>query len=221
MAHSVRILSIEQVARNVHRYTVEKPSGYRFEPGQATELSIDREGLREDKHPFTFTSLNDAETLEFTIKSYFDHDGMTKKLWDLAPGDSLILRDVWGTITYSKPGVFIAGGAGVTPFIAILRQLNKDGKLAGNRLFVSNRTDDDIILRREFEAMDGLNPLWTVTDDQKSPLCHDRIEEAFLKREIKDFSRPFYLCGPDGMVKDLRATLEKLGAQPDAVTFEK
>jgi predicted ferric reductase len=41
----------------------------------------------------------------------------------------LIIRDVWGAIEYKGEGVFIAGGAGVTPFIAILRQLQADDKL--------------------------------------------------------------------------------------------
>jgi ferredoxin-NADP reductase len=32
--------------------------------------------------------------------------------------------------------VFIAGGAGVTPFIAILRQLQADDKIANNKLIL-------------------------------------------------------------------------------------
>jgi predicted ferric reductase len=44
------------------------------------------------------------------------------KIRKLKHGDELIIRDVWGAIEY-KGEVFIAGGAGVTPFIAILRQL--------------------------------------------------------------------------------------------------
>ncbi|WP_423065424.1 FAD-binding oxidoreductase [Devosia sp. CN2-171] len=224
MQQSVKILNIQKVTHNVRRYVLEKPKGYVFESGQATELSIDRDGYREKKNPFTFTALNDWDHLEFTIKSYFYHDGVTKALWELSPGDRLILRDPWGTITYRGPGVFIAGGAGVTPFIAILRQLQADGKLAGHRLVVSNRKADDIILREEFEAMadDGLEVTWTVTDDPTaSGLLHERINEAFIKRHIRDISQNFYLCGPDPMVKELRETLEGLGASTEALTWEK
>ena len=123
---SVKILDIADVTHNVRRYTLEKPAGYSFKPGQATEVSLDEEGWRDKKHPFTFTALADAPNLEFTIKSYFDTggDGVTERLYGYKPGQSLILRDVWGTITYKGPGVFIAGGAGVTPFIAILRDLH-------------------------------------------------------------------------------------------------
>ena len=220
MSVSVKILNIELVTHNVRRYTLEKPAGFHFEPGQATDVSIDEDGFRERKNPFTFTALNDAPNLEFTIKSYLDHDGVTKHLWDLKPGDRLILRDPWGTITYKGPGVFIAGGAGVTPFIAILRDLHSRRKLRGHTLIVSNRTEADIILREEFEKMGGLNIIWTVTDDPDSSLLHDRIDKQFLQRQITDFSQNFYVCGPDKMVAELRETFRGLGANPSAVTFE-
>lgn len=224
MQHSVEIVKIRQVTHNVRSYRLERPDGYRFEPGQATDLSIDRDGYRTRKNPFTFTGLAEWAELEFTIKSYFDHDGVTRALWELSPGDHLILRDPWGTITYKGSGTFIAGGAGVTPFIAILRRLRADGRLAGHRLIVSNRTAGDIILRDEFEAMagEGLEVTWTLTDDASAAgVLHERIDAAFLGQHVRDMAQNFYLCGPDPMVKDLRAALEGLGASADAVTWEK
>ena len=132
MQHSVKILDIADVTHNVRRYTLEKPEGYSFKPGQATDVSLDEDGWRDKKHPFTFTALTDAPNLEFTIKSYFNtgEDGVTERLYGYKPGQSLVIRDVWGTITYKGPGTFIAGGAGVTPFIAILRDLHHRRKLA-------------------------------------------------------------------------------------------
>ena len=224
MPQSVAILDIENVTHNVRRYRLEKPPGFTFEPGQATEVSIDREGWRERKSPFTFTALAEWDDLEFTIKSYLDHDGVTNALYYLEPGDRLLLRDVWGTITYKGAGTFIAGGAGVTPFIAILRRLHADGKIAGHRLIVSNRTEKDIILRDEFEAMQGLDVLWTLTDapdSNSAHIVHERIGDEFLKRHIHDVSQNFYVCGPDQMVKDLRAALTGLGATADALVWEK
>jgi ferredoxin-NADP reductase len=43
--------------------------------------------------------------------------------------------------------VFIAG-AGVTPFIAILRQLQAENKIANNKLIFTNKTANDIILKK-------------------------------------------------------------------------
>lgn len=217
----VQILKTEMVTHNVRHYRVEKPKNFRFGPGQATEVSIDKPDWANLKRPFTFTSLQEEPTLEFTIKSYRDHPGVTNALWSCEAGDHLLLRDVWGTIQYKGPGTFIAGGAGVTPFIAIIRDLNAKGGLAGNRLIVSNQTERDIILRDEFEAMDGLEVMWTVTGGPKSKLLQERIDTDFLRRHVTDFGRHFYLCGPDAMVKDLRASLTELGADVSAVTWEK
>jgi len=41
----------------------------------------------------------------------------------LVKEDELILHDVFGAISYMGEGVFIAGGAGITPFISIFRYL--------------------------------------------------------------------------------------------------
>ena len=220
---SVEILDIADVTHNVRRYTLERPAGYAFKPGQATDVSLDEEGWREKKHPFTFTALADAQNLEFTIKSYFNTggDGVTERLYGYKPGQPLLIRDVWGTIAYKGPGTFIAGGAGVTPFIAILRDLHQRRKIGGHTLIASNRTEADIILRDEFEAMAGLEVIWTVTDDPQSDLPHDRVDARFLKAHIRDFAQNFYLCGPDPMVKDLRETLTGLGASVEHVTWEK
>jgi propane monooxygenase reductase component len=220
MVHTVRILKVEPVTHDVRRFTVEKPDGFRFEPGQATLVSINRPEWRKEKHPFTFTSLNDWPNLEFTIKIYSDHDGVTNQLDKLGPGDELLIRDPWGTIQYKGPGYFIAGGAGVTPFIAILRQLQKDGRLAGNTLLFSNKTSRDIILRDEFEAMAGLECVFTVTDEPDPSLEGRRIDRHFLEEKITDFGKHFYVCGPAQMVEDIKGHLGALGGRADAIVFE-
>ena len=217
----VKILSIEQITHNVKRFRYEKPQGYSFMPGQATDVSINKAGWKDEKRPFTFTCLNNLPYLEFTIKIYTDHNGVTNELGKLRPGNELIIREEWGAIAYKGEGYFIAGGAGITPFIAILRQLKKDNKLAGNKLFFSNKTADDIILCEELKEMLGDNAIFITTDDTATGYDHRRIDEAFLKQEVTDFSKHFYVCGPDKMIKDINAVLTKLGAKPDAVVFEK
>lgn len=221
MDHIVRIIAIESVTHNVRRYVIEKPDGFIFEPGQATDVSINEQKWEKELRPFTFTCLNTDHYLEFTIKSYNDHEGVTHRLGQLNIGDELIVRDVWGAITYKGPGYFIAGGAGITPFIAILRQLNKDGKLKGNTLFFSNQTDDDIILHDELKAMPGLKVHFTTTKQKGGKNDHRKIDKAFLEAEVKDFKKHFYVCGPDQMVKDISDTLAELGAKADSIVFEK
>ena len=221
MEEIIKIKEVIQRTHDVKSFRCEKPEGYHFIPGQATEVSINKDGWKEEKRPFTFTSLNGDADLEFTIKRYSDHNGVTNELHTLKPGDELIVRDVWGAIEYKGPGYFIAGGAGITPFIAIFRQLNMDGHLKDNKLFFSNKTDQDIILEDEFNSMLEKNVVHIITNDANTKYYAGFINEEFLKENVTDFSRNFYLCGPPKMVEAMQETLNRLGASPDTVVFEK
>lgn len=221
MKSTVKILSITSDTPDVRRYRVEKPDGYEFTPGQATDVAIDKDGWRDEERPFTFTSLPDSDTLEFTIKSYPDHDGVTEQLSELSAGDSLIIQDPWGTIEYKGPGVFIAGGAGVTPFLAILRSLAKTGDLAGNSLIFGNKTESDIIARADLEAMLGNQELLHVlSDEDKQGLIHGLVDKELLSSRISNFDQQFYVCGPPQMMDSVTSALKELGADPDTLTFE-
>ncbi|WP_425416196.1 FAD-binding oxidoreductase [Oricola indica] len=222
MTSTVTIRAITPVAHNVFSYDLDKPEGYSFEPGQATEVAIDKDGWRDEKRPFTFTSLPGDERLQFTIKSYPDHDGVTDQLQKLPVGDRLIIDEPWGTISYKGPGVFIAGGAGLTPFLAILRERNNsEGHLADHTLLFANRRERDIILRDELETIPGLTVRHILSEEDKSGLDHGMIDRAYLESVIDDLDQTFYLCGPDPMVKDLKAVLNDLGADPEGLVFEK
>lgn len=217
----VKILSVENVTPNVKHFVVEKPAGYNFIPGQATEVSINKPEWKEEKKPFTFTALNDSINLEFVIKIYPSHNGVTNELGKLKSSDELIIRDVWGAIAYKGKGVFIAGGAGITPFIAIFRQLYKDNLIKDNQLIFSNKTSADIILKSEFEKMLGNNFINVLTEENIPGIHNKRIDKDYLKKIIKDFDQHFYVCGPEKFIESITNTLIELGASVDSVVIEK
>ena len=221
MSYKTNILEISSLTHDVKKYKLEKPQGYSFEPGQATEVSINLEGWVDEKRPFTFTSLPEDKHLEFVIKSYPSHHGVTERISEVRPGDQLILDDPWGAISYQGKGIFIAGGAGITPFISIFRMLESQGKVKGNQLFFANKTSKDVILESYFRGLLGENFVSILDQEEKEGHEHGRIDKEFLKNHVKDFSQHFYLCGPDPMVKSLKETLEELGAKTDEVVFEK
>jgi len=130
MVHRTTILMTQFVTHDVKRFIVKKPETFNFTPGQGVELVVEEDKWREEEgRPFTPTCLVEDEVLEFNIKRYPDHKGVTDKLHTLKPGDSLLMSAPFGTISYKGPGVFIAGGAGVTPFLAIFRQLAVEGSI--------------------------------------------------------------------------------------------
>lgn len=221
MEYSTKITAIRQITHDVKCFRLEKPAGYHFIPGQATDVSINQPEWKDQLRPFTFTCLNEDPYLEFTIKRYSDRHGVTDKLHQLQAGDELILRDVWGAIEYKGPGYFIAGGAGITPFMAILRQLHMENKVEDNRLFFSNKTSADIIYESELQTILGKNVLFVLSKEEKEGYPHTHINKEFLRQRVSDFHKPFYICGPDPMIAEINGLLTGLGAAPEALVFEK
>jgi len=218
--HLVKVLESYFITHDVKRFKVEKPKGYDFVPGQATDVSINQPEWEKELRPFTFTGLREWNHLEFTIKTYPQHHGVTEQLGKINSGAELILHDVFGAIQYKGPGVFIAGGAGVTPFIAIIRDLHQHKNLEGVKLICSNKTSRDVILNDEFKTMLKDNFINVYTREHVIGYLDRRIDRDYLVSQIGDFGQHFYVCGPDEFVKDINQLLMDLGAKSDTLVFE-
>ncbi len=208
--HLVKIKLIKNITHDVLQVVTEKPKNYNFTPGQATEVAINRKGWENEKRPFTFTSLPDIDFLEFTIKTYPSQKSVTNKLLQLKINDELILQDVFGTIAYKGEGIFIAGGAGVTPYISILRYLQTKNEIGENKLIFANKTKNDIILEHEFQKLLGNNFINILSDEKVNGYMHGHITEDFLKANIGNFDQYFYICGPPPMIESIEKQLENL-----------
>ena len=208
--HLVKIKLIKNITHDVLQVVTEKPKNYNFTPGQATEVAINRKGWENEKRPFTFTSLPDIDFLEFTIKTYPSQKSVTNTLLQLRINDELILHEVFGTITYKGEGIFIAGGAGVTPYISILRYLQTKNEIGENKLIFANKTKNDIILEHEFQKLLGNNFINILSDEKINGYMHGHITEDFLKANIGNFDQYFYICGPPPMIESIEKQLENL-----------
>lgn len=220
MNHQVTLLMSSFVTHDVKRFIVTRPDGLEFEPGQGVELAIDHPDWRGEGRPFTPTSLPQDRVLEFIIKAYPTHQGVTQALHALEPGARLLISEPFGTIRYQGPGVFIAGGAGVTPFIAILRQLAREQGLDGQSLLFSNKTPADVIAEKELRHMLRERCIVTCTEELAPGYAHQRIDRDFLSKHVSDFGQHFYVCGPPGFNESVNDALKGLGATPDLLVFE-
>ncbi|MFZ1678338.1 MAG: FAD-binding oxidoreductase [Saprospiraceae bacterium] len=216
----VKIKSIDKITHDVLRIVTGKPAHYRFTPGQATEITINKDGWEEERRPFTFTSLPTNSYLEFTIKTYPERNGVTNELLKLKKNDVLVLHGVFGAIAYKGEGVFIAGGAGVTPFISIFRQLHASGKIGNNKLIFANKTRKDIILEKEFNYLLGDAFINILSDEHSKGYHHGMIDKHFLKANIPNLRQHFYLCGPPPMMDAVHQQLSALGIKESAITTE-
>lgn len=218
--HVVKVLKSRFITHDVKSFVVEKPKGYEFVPGQATEVSINHPDWKNEARPFTFTNLKEADYLEFMIKIYKERKGVTNELSRINAGDELIIHDVFGTINYQGPGVFIAAGSGITPFISIFRELYKNNKLYGNRLIYVNKTSEDVIMGEELHRMLKNNFINVYTRENVVGFMGKRIDRNFLIENIADFNQNFYVCGPADFVKSVTDNLLDLGATANSIVIE-
>lgn len=219
--HFVKITHIDHVTHDTLRIVTEKPANYTYAPGQATDIAINKRGWFTHRRPFTITSLPSDDHLEFIIKTYPSHDGTTDKLLDMKAGDELILHDIFGSLKYKGEGVFIAGGAGVTPFLTMLRELKKNNVPHNNLMFFGNKTRADIILGEELDTLLNGRLIHVLSEEKTAGFAHGFITKELLQEHIADFQHPnFYYCGPMPMMKAAEQILSELGVPPKKMMRE-
>ena len=208
--HIVKIKSIKKVTHDVLQIVTEKPPGYTFVSGQATDVSINNADWKNEKRSFTFTCLSGDNYIEFTIKTYPSRKSVTNQLLQLNKDDELILHDVFGDIVYKGEGIFIAGGAGVTPFISIFRDLRSKNKIGNNQLIFANKTKADIILEEEFKNLLGEKFINILSDEKIDGYENGFITKNFLQEHVAHFNKNFYVCGPPPMMDAMEKILASL-----------
>ncbi|HRO46986.1 flavodoxin reductase [Agriterribacter sp.] len=216
----VKIIAIEHLTHDVLKIVAEKPASINYQPGQAVDISISKQNWEQELRAFTFTSLPDDEYIEFTIKTYSSRNGVTAQLLSLNKGDEMLIHDVFGDITYKGEGIFIAGGAGVTPFIAILKQLKKEDKVGNNKLIFANKTKADIILEDQFRQLLGNNFINILSDEKIANYEHGFISADLIKKHTNEHSQYFYLCGPEPMMQVVEKHLSSLGIADSFIVKE-
>ena len=138
----------------------------------------------------------------------------------LVENDELILHEVFGAISYKQEGVFIAGGAGVTPFISIFRYLDSVKKTGNNKLIFANKTKSDIILEKEFKTLLGDHFINILSDENLDGYSHGLITESLLKKHINTSIKDVYVCGPPPMMAAIEQQLADLKIEKDQIIKE-
>ena len=218
--HTVKILEAHFISPDVKRFVVTKPVGYSFVPGQATDVAINKDGWNTQFRPFTFTGLNRWEHLEFLVRIYTGRGGVTNELSKTNAGSELILREPYGALHYSGPGVFIAGGSGITPFLSIFRELKRTNQLFGNKLIYSNYGSQDVICGAELHDLLKENYINHYSREGVIGFKEKRLNKELLVSYISDFSQRFYVCGSESFVSDISDALVALGASVSSLVVD-
>ena len=92
----------------------------------------------------------------FTIKASGD---FTARIGEFHPGNWATVDGPYGLFSHlvrapwSEPLIMIAGGVGITPILSMLRHMAATGDDRPVTLIWGNRREDDIVYRKELEAL--------------------------------------------------------------------
>lgn len=201
-------------------------------PGQFATLRIMEDGEWSRPHPFTISCAPEDRYLRMTIKRAGD---FTAKVPELKPGDQVRCAGPFGAfckdIETHKELALIAGGVGVTPFLAVLEHFERIG--ADNRvtLIWANKTRQDAFaLGRLEELMQSLDlRVVLVFSREDVPPAEQRGSFAYATGRVTrsllaDYARSpevaFYLCGPPAMQNHVLEELSACGVDPGRVELE-
>jgi len=117
--------------------------------------------------------------------------------------------------------VFIAGGVGITPIIAMLRKFAHETPDANATLLYFNRDERSIVFERELRELASRSGIRVVNFVDHAPtrrkgLVQERISAELLAREVPDIAeRDVYLCAPGAVIDLARGFCAELGV-PEA-----
>lgn len=182
---------------------------------------------------YTPTSNNlDLGVLELVIKCYPDGLLTGQYLANLKVGDKVLFRGPKGAMRYRK-GLckkigMIAGGTGITPMYQLIRAICEDDTDTTEiSLIYANRTEEDILLRKELErfasAYSRNLKIWYMLDNPPPKWAYGKgyVTPAVMQKQLPEPSpdTKVMLCGPPGMINASKKALVSLGFQaPGAIS---
>ena len=188
------------------------------EDGYSAERSYSIAAAADDPVAITVERLDDGEVSPYLTE-------------DVRVGDELEIRGpVGGYFVWEKadggPLLLVAGGSGIVPLRAILRQREHSRSDVPVKLLYSARTLSELIYRDELDGYrDGVEIIYTLTREQPAGWTGytRRVDRALLAETAWSAGKnPLaFVCGPTSFVETVAAGLVGLGYQPGRVKTER
>lgn len=199
-----------------------EPAGRGIRPraGQFAFLSAARAGLREP-HPFTVSAIGESGAVEFCIRPSGD---FTRRLRDkLKEGDRLRIEGGYGTFRPQNGGrkqIWIAGGIGITPFLAAAEALRAGDGLEVVLIHAVRDAEDAVGAERLKAVAAGVEGFTYRLHDSATQgrLTGDGVLDL-LPFDLRDAQ--MWFCGPAPLRKALLAQFKAAGRKPRSVHFER
>jgi propane monooxygenase reductase subunit len=227
------VVSIDPVTHDLRHLVLRlvEPAELTFFPGQYVDIAVPGSDATRS-FSMANTSSREGGRLEFVIKVY--PDGLFSSFLDtrLAVGDRVDLTGPFGVFTlregHDEDIVFVGGGAGLAPILALLRSMAERGIDRRAAFYYGARRRRDLCFSDELKALEEKLPNFRYVPALSEPDDGDDWDGEVglitdvVKRHETDLRRAHaYLCGPPPMVEAAMPLLASLGVPEKHIYYDK
>jgi len=229
------VAAIRPETSGVKSFSLIAPEWQPHRPGQHVDVRLTAPDGYQAQRSYSIASAPGPDgRFDLTVERIADGEVSAYFHDVLVPGDEVEVRGPIGGYFVWEPALggpllLIAGGSGVVPVMAILRDRAAADTPPSATLLYSSRTIDDVIYRDELERLAandvGLRVLHTLTREQPPGWTGfaRRIDKPMLEEALKGIGpQPLtYICGPTLLVEAAANGLVDLGVNPGRIRTER
>ena len=209
--HKGTVTNIVKFGPKIIEWEITLNSPIQFSRGQFIFIKVYQEGLEEAPHPFSISGGKDNKiTLTTKVSGDF-----TAQLYDeLNLGTKVTIEGPYGLMDFSngkKKQLWVAGGIGITPFMAYLGESHPDQEI---ELYYSYQGVDSGVYREYIEEYEKNNPSFTAHFIDTATMPFLSFEGVAIQEETSIF-----MCGPEKMIKGY-ANYFRQNLKKADITFE-
>ena len=228
------VLELIEETPRVRSLVLDVPDWQGYSAGQHLDVRLTAEDGYQTERSYSVASAPADSHVTITVERLDDGEVSPYLTEELRAGDQLELRGpIGGWFTWRPadggPLLLVAGGSGIAPLMAMIRQKAALRSPVPVRLLYSSRAYDEIIFREELERLAAMSAELTVahTLTRAQPegwMGYDRrIDRAMLEEFAwAAEERPLtFVCGPTPLVESVVTLCVEMGYAPERVKTER
>src|SRR3989339_60529 len=215
---------VQSVIHNENLYEIilkPKNKALTYSAGQFIFVRFYNEHLSKEAHPFSIASKSDGYHIILIVKKLGD---FTNELHQIKAGDKVTVEGPYGRFMYQQhpkhDQIWIAGGIGITPFLGMAQDLEKNEKFTNPiTLFYAVKNKNELV---------GENVLKRVAKNRQNfcyvPWLSETQGRLTVDKIIAKCSNikntKYFLCGPPQLKNAIINALLKLGVSKKNINEE-
>ncbi len=202
---------------NVYTFAFEKGNDVTWKAGQYGLFSITHKKIKNATKPFSIISAPAENAIKITTVIRDKPSDFKKALLELQPGMKVSMSGPLGPfyLQENRPTLLIAGGIGITPFRAMLKQREADGARGSKELHLLYMDSQGThLFKEELDRMSAANASLRVTYLG----ARDELRQEIERYTAVHSDGQYYVAGPKAMVDDIAADLRHKGVSKRQIT---